>query len=132
MSRKQARDIVFKMVFELCFHNPEDSQTYEEFVQQDVLEQENKQFVTDIYTGIVNNYNDLLNIITNNIKGYTIERLFKVDLAILLIASYEIFYYKQTPNNIIANEAVELAKKYSTDKSYSFINGVIANLIKNA
>ena len=131
MSRKVARETLFKMVFELCFHKPEESQTYEEFLSDPQLEEQNFNFVKVMYEGVVNNYDELINTISQNIKGYTVERLFKVDLAILLIATYELRYYKQTPNNIIANEAVELAKKFSTEKSFSFINGVVANLIKN-
>ena len=91
---------------------------------------ENFNFIKDIYLGVVNEYTNLIDIIAKNTKGYTVERLFKVDLAILLIASYEIKYYKQTPVNIVANEAVELAKKYSTEKSYSFINAVIGSIAK--
>ena len=66
-----------------------------------------------------------------NIKGYTLDRLFKVDLAILIMATYELKFYKQNSVKIVANEAVELAKKYSTEKSYSFINAVVASIAKN-
>lgn len=130
MSRKVARDTLFKMVFELCFHKAEESQTYEEFLENNTLESDNLNFVKDVYLGVVNNFDALTELISKNIKGYTIDRLFKVDLTILLIAAYELCYYKLTPGNVVANEAVELAKKYSTEKSYSFINGVVANLMK--
>lgn len=130
MSRKVARDTLFKMVFELCFHKAEESLTYEEFLSNNSLESDNLDFIKEMYIGIVNNLEELTEIVSKNIKGYTIDRLFKVDLAILLIATYELTFYKQTPANVVANEAVELAKKYSTEKSYSFINGVIASLIK--
>ena len=63
------------------------------------------------------------------VKGYDIDRIYKVDLAILVLAVFEIEFEKSTPQNVVINEAVELAKKYSTDKSYSFINGVLAKVI---
>ena len=73
---------------------------------------------------------ELLEDISKYIKGYTIDRLFKIDLAILLIAFYEL-KYQDTATKIVVNEAVELAKKYSTQKSYSFINGVLGSFIKD-
>ena len=74
-------------------------------------------------------YDELISIVKENTIGYELERIYKVDLAILVLAVFEI-KYSETPRNIVINEAVELAKKYSTDKSYSFINGVLAKVIK--
>ena len=76
-------------------------------------------------------FDELKDIVSKNIKGYTLDRLFKVDLAILIMVAYELKFYKENPVKIVANEAVELAKKFSTEKSYSFINGVIASIAKN-
>ena len=59
------------------------------------------------------------------------NRIFKVDLAILKVAVFEmLFSNEKTPSKVIINEAVELAKKYSTDKSYKFVNGVLASINK--
>ena len=55
----------------------------------------------------------------------------KIDLAIRLISSYEILFMEDVPGKVSANEAVELAKTYSTDNSPAFINGIIASVIKN-
>lgn len=129
MSRKVAREELFKLVFESCFQD-QSEMLFDEFNdRQDILD-ENKQFVKDIYSGIMENKEALLDEISNYIKGYTIDRLFKVDLSILLIACYEIKYYGSDPK-IAINEAVEMSKKYSTDKSYKFINGVLANYVKD-
>ena len=54
----------------------------------------------------------------------------EVDLAILVLAVYELKFAGEVVPTIVINEAVELSKKYSTDKSYSFINGVLAKVIK--
>ena len=71
-----------------------------------------------------------MTIIKDNTEGYELDRIYKVDLAILVLAVYEI-KYQDTPKNVVVNEAVELSKKYSTDKSYSFVNGVLAKVLKN-
>ena len=69
-------------------------------------------------------------IISSNLKGYTIERLYKIDLAILVLAVIELKFIKENPKEVIINEAVELAKKFSTEKSPRFINGVLADIVK--
>ena len=130
MSRKLARNELFKLVFEICFQDHSEV-LFDEFLENENISQENKNFVKEIYSGIMENKDDILQDISKYLKGYTIERLFKVDLSILMIAFYEIKYQKSEDHKVIANEAVELAKKYSTPKSYSFINGVIASLIKD-
>ena len=130
MSRKSARNELFKLVFEICFQDHSEV-LFDEFLENEALDEDNKKFVKDIYSGIMENKEELLSEIAKYIKGYTIERLFKVDLAILLIAFYEIKYSKAEDVKVVVNEAVELAKKYSTPKSHSFINGVLASLIKD-
>ena len=72
---------------------------------------------------------ELNKVISSHLKGYTLERIFKIDLAILKLAIYEIEYMKEKPA-VVINEAVELSKRYSTDNSYKFINGVLANIVK--
>ena len=129
MSRKMARDWLFKLTFELCFQD-QSNVLFDEFLSDENLNDENKQFVKDIYSGIVEEKEDILKDISKYLKGFTIDRVFKVDLAILILAFYEI-KHGTSDAKIVVNEAVELAKKYSTPKSYSFINGVIASYIKD-
>ena len=68
-------------------------------------------------------------IISKNAKGWDFERLVKMDKDILRVALSELLYVKETPLRVIVDEAVELAKKYSTDDSSSFINGILAKVI---
>ena len=60
----------------------------------------------------------------------SIERLYKIDLAIIILAVIEVNYVKETPKQVVINEAVELAKKFSTDKSPKFINGILADILE--
>ena len=64
------------------------------------------------------------------VRGWTLDRLTRVDLAILRLAAYELMYTK-TGTGIVVNEAVELANLYSTDKAGAFINGVLGNLARS-
>ena len=62
-------------------------------------------------------------------KGYDFSRIYKTDLAALYVACYELLY-TDTPRAVIVNEAVELSKSYSDTQSYSFVNGILASVIK--
>ena len=125
MSRTKSREYCFRMVFEKFFHEPEVEFEDEEFVISD----DDKPFVNSLIGGINENYESILEIIKNNTEGYELDRIYKIDLAILVLAVYELNFDKSTPQNVVINEAIELSKKYSTDKSYSFVNGVLAKVV---
>ena len=75
------------------------------------------------------NHEEIDDIIKNYSTGWDIDRLVKMDKDILRIALSELLYIKETPMKVVVDEALELAKKYSTDDSASFINGVLAKVI---
>lgn len=128
MSRKKSREYAFRLVFENFFHEPEQEL---ELVDEDfVINDEDKIFVNQLIGGVNEHYGEIMSIIKDNVVGYELDRIFKIDLAILVLAIFEIKFEKNSNAQIIINEAVELAKKYSTEKSYSFINGVLAKVIK--
>ncbi|MBE5735796.1 MAG: transcription antitermination factor NusB [Clostridiales bacterium] len=127
MSRKKSREYAFRYVFENFFH---DSDEYFDVMNEDiVLEDTDKEFANSLIGGINEHYQEINDIISSNVVGYDIDRIYKVDLAILVLAVYEIKFADGADKIVVINEAVELAKKYSTDKSYSFINGVLAKVV---
>ena len=131
MSRRLARETCFKLMFEYEFLRMKNDMTLEQFLQDDNLQQEDKNFVVEEYQGLIEHDQQIMDIIKSNLKQYTLSRIYKVDLAILKVAVYELKFSKQnTPSNVVINEAVELAKKYSTDKSYGFVNGILASVVK--
>ena len=69
--------------------------------------------------------------ILKNLKNWTIDRIFKIDLAILRLAIYEILYMEDIPVKVSVNEAVELAKEYGNNDSKSFVNGLLAKVIES-
>ena len=73
---------------------------------------------------------DVDNIIQEFSLGWDIDRIFKIDKDILRIAITELVYIKETPLKVVIDEALELAKKYSTDDSPSFINGILARVVE--
>ncbi len=89
--------------------------------------------VKDYTVQIAENFQKYHVEVDNEIKKYAknwdIDRLVKMDKDILRIAIIELLYIKETPMKVVVDEALELAKKYSTDDSYSFINGILAKVI---
>ena len=131
MSRILAREYCFKLVFEYQFLAQKDEDYLTEVFEDDKLTDEDRKYITESYQDILNHENEINEMIRNNLKDYTLERLYKIDLAILKVAVYELkFSSENLPNSVIIDSAVELAKKYSTDNSYKFINGILASITR--
>lgn len=130
MSRKAARETAFKLIFEYLFLKQTNPLSLEDYLLLEKITEEDKNYIEVVYENVVKNYDAILEVIEANLKNYTISRIYKIDLAILVLATYEIKFLRNTPPSIVINEAVELCKKYSTDKSFSFVNGVLAAIVK--
>lgn len=89
------------------------------------------EYVIRILKGIQEKTDDIDAEIEKHLKNWKLNRVSKIDITILRICTYEFLYEEDIPENVSVNEAIELAKKYSADKSASFINGVLGNMIKN-
>ncbi|MBQ7466994.1 MAG: transcription antitermination factor NusB [Clostridia bacterium] len=128
MSRKTARESVFKMIFEYTFSKEKNNDMLEEMISAD----ENKAeigYIKEVYNGVIQNYDELIEKIASVSQSFKLDRIYKIDLAILLVALYEILYVKSIPTNVSINEALNLSKAYSTEKSASFINGILSNFV---
>lgn len=128
MSRKDAREQVFQLVFEFCFVGEKNQMSLDRLLELPENEKE-KDYIQSVYFGVVEHYDELCAKIAENSNGFALDRIFKVDLAIMLLASFEFLHY-DLPPAVAINEAVNLAKKFSTPKSASFVNGVLASLVK--
>ena len=82
-------------------------------------------------TKIIKSFKQIDEIIEKYAPKYPVEKISKIDLAILRLSVYELMLDKKNPPKVIIDEAVELAKEYGNEKSYSFINGVLGSLLKN-
>ena len=88
-----------------------------------------REYVKIVASGIKENDSEISEMISKNLKtGWTINRISKIDLALLKLAIYEM-NYMGTPYKIIINEAVNIAKKYGEENSPSFVNGVLAKIV---
>lgn len=126
--RKTARENAFKLTFEQLINETKNEITYNALTSG--LNEEDKRFFDTLIDGVASEKDFLSKTIASFARGFALERIYKIDLAILLIASYEILFLPDVPDKVSVNEAVELAKTYSTDNSPAFINGVLASVIK--
>lgn len=129
MSRKTARENVYKLIFEYLFNEAPNRRTYEVFAAADGAE-DDADYMQKAYYGVIEHFDELKEIIVRHAEGFSYDRIFKPDLSALLLAIYEMKYMPDIPNAVSINEAVELVKTYSTDKSNVFVNGILASVNK--
>ena len=130
MSRTNARKNAFSLLFQLDFFNNEEIDNSKKifFDENPDIGGGDMDYIVRAVDGTVEHISDIDKIISENLKGWTIERLNKVDLAILRLAVYEMLYDDETPDGIVINEAVEIAKKYSSDQAPGVINGILGKI----
>lgn len=121
-----------KLLFEISINTKEVNEAIETYKDNnEKLEDVDFQYIEKILEGISKNTEFLDKSIEANSNNWKLSRISKINMSILKIAVYEIYFDDEIPEKVSANEAVNLAKKYSDEKSPAFINGVLGNIIKS-
>ena len=131
MNRTEIREQAFKLIYslEIQKQEPLEEQIQMYLETHHISDEKAQEYINDAVLGIEKNKEEILSQIEKNLKSdWKIERISKIDLAILKLAIYEI-KYKELPFKVVINEAVELAKKYGEDTSKNFVNGVLASIV---
>jgi len=130
MGRKKARDNAFKCLYQLGFDFDLKLESVLEYSYEENLStEEEKEYMSSLLKGVIANIDAIDEEILKNLKDWSIDRIAKIDLAILRLAIYEIKYVENIPVKVSVNEAVELAKMYGNDTSANFVNGLLAKVI---
>lgn len=129
MGKIQARDCIFKLIYEYSFLNRHNPISLDNYFDTENIDDENKLYIQKSYNGIIDHYQEILDIIKLHLEKYSIEKISKIDLSILIVAVYEICINNNENYKLEINEAIELAKKYSNDNSFKFVNGVLARIV---
>ncbi len=132
MNRTAIREQAFKLVYSLEIQKQEDlNEAIELYEESNEITDENaKTYIKDVILGIQKNKDEITKNIKENLKAeWKLERISKIDLAILKLAIYEL-QYTEIPFKVVINEAVELAKKYGEETSKNFVNGMLASIVK--
>ena len=135
MSRKSDRKHIFNLVYQLEFNSHDTDDKTDELVglyfnemTQAKPEAYDKGFIVGEFLGTKDNIAVIDAKIGEFAEGWSVERFSKVDLAIMRLAVYEIMFVADIPKSVSINEAVELAKEFSTDESPMFINGILGKI----
>lgn len=131
MNRTEIRELAFKLLYSIQVQHDNSEEQIELFIENNEIENdEAKNFINNIIKGIKEKENEIIKIISENLRAeWNIERISKVNLSLLELSIYEILY-TETPYKVAINEVVELAKKYGEENSPQFINGVLASVVK--
>ena len=133
MNRSQNREQAFKLLYSMTFLDEEldiDEQIKLFLDGENLTNKSTIEYVNSIIKGVDQHNDEIVNLILKNIrKEWTIDRISKIDLALLKLSIYEIKFAK-LPFKVVINEALELSKKYGDKKSKSLINGVLASIVK--
>lgn len=133
MKRSLAREEAFKLLYSLEIQKENlDEQLEMYFENEEITENEIKDYISSVVKGIESNISDIENKISENLKkDWKLERISKINLVLLKLAIYEILY-TEIPYKVAINEAIEIAKKYGDDNSPNFINGILASIVKES
>lgn len=133
MGRRLARELVFKYIFEADINKEnlrEDADFYTEREESNDIQKEQYSYIKETIKGMKDNMEEIDSVIRENMENWSLDRLGIVERSLLRYSVYELLY-TNIGKEIIANEAIELAKKYGEEKSSEFLNGVLARIIKS-
>jgi transcription antitermination factor NusB len=131
MSRIDSREAVVFFIYQYEFRIEDLEQQISLYIENNSDLEEDIDYFRNTVKGVLLNRDNLDIEITKYLKNWTLARIPKLDKAILETAFYEISSNDDIPTSVAINEAVRLAKKYGTDDSYSYINGVLSSYEKS-
>ena len=133
MNRKKSREVAMKIIFEGTFNSRpiEEIMAEANFFHEDLdTKTLDMDYIKKIVTGINENIEAINGIIEENSDNWKLGRISKINLAILRVAIFEMMFSEETPEAVAINEAIEISKSYSDEKSVSFINAVLDRIYK--
>ena len=127
MNRKLSRDKTMELLFAMTLSKDTIEEALEGFVEnyEGDIKEIDLTYVKQALIGVENNKEAIDKVISENLQNWKIDRISKVNLSILRLATYEILYDEQVPRPVVINEALEITRRYSDEKSVSFVNGVL-------
>ncbi len=128
MSRRDARDVAFKLIFSYIFDNEKNVEALEEYTAE--CDGDDKAYINEVYNGVIAHFDELMDDVKNNAEKFDVNRIFKTDLAAIVLALYEIKYMSSIPYKVSVDEAISLGHKYSTEKSGKYINGILSKFAR--
>lgn len=128
MTRKQAREEAFILIFEKAFNDASVEEILE--IAAEVRDLEPDDYINSVFYGVYEKLEEIDALISENAIGWKIGRISKTALSILRLSIFEIKFMEDIPVSVSINEAVELSKKYAGTEDASFVNGILSSVAK--
>ena len=133
MNRVKSREYLLQLAYQMEITSETALETFNSFMENEDISKDDLDlaYIKSGLLGIEENKEKLDSLIESQLVKWKLTRISKVNLSILRISTYEILFAEDVPGKVSINEAIELCKKYSDNKSVSFINGVLDKVYKN-
>ena len=134
MTRRQAREAALCLLFDYSFHSEEAPEELLDLYLENYYDEKEKciraelrenNYFSKIYFGVISNIAEIDSLIEKCSEKWSKKRISRISVSVLRIAIYEMLYMEDIPVEVSINEAVELAKRFDTEDSYTFVNGVL-------
>lgn len=132
MSRRASRETSMKLLYQLDLQKEDKKEQIDEVLAEEGIDEKDKEYILDVIEGVHSNIEAIDSLIESGLKGWKLDRISKVELAILRLALYEMKYRDDIPAKVSFNEAIELTKKYVGNDKTAFINGLLGKYINES
>jgi N utilization substance protein B len=130
MKRKETREEAVKIAYCMDINKEFDKALPGRYIDHFQIENADIDYLYKTIDNIIDHLGEIDKYITENSRDWKINRIAKVDLAVLRVALSEILYNSTIPESVSINEAVEISKKYSSEDSHKFINGILGTVVR--
>lgn len=130
MSRRLAREAALRVLFQVEVGRDDVDAAIAYNASELALDEKDLRFTEKLVRGVVKHRAELDKLLNSYAVDWTVERMAYVDRNVLRLAAFEMLYDDETPASVAINEAVELAKRYGTDESGKFVNGILGNIAR--
>lgn len=130
MTREAARELLMQLIFQMGVQKDFSDELKQRFLREYKINSKQKKYIDDMHRAIADNLEHIDSLINKSSDGWSTERMAKSDLAICRVALGEILFAEDIPEAVSLNEAVNLAKKFGTDSSQKFVNGLLGKALK--
>lgn len=128
MSRRNARELCMKVLYEMEMKKEFDRTVLINNEEYQLLKKRQDNYIENVINGFIKNQKIIDKTLEHHLKDWKLNRISKVDLSVLRVATVEILFMDDIDSNVSINEAIEITKSYSEDKSAKYINGVLDSI----
>ena len=130
--RHRARELVLQGLYALKYNEKNQDEILEDVLTDEKLSKKNIEFARTLYSKVIEHSHQADREIARLAENWELERIALIDRIILQMALVELMFIPDVPEKVVLNEAIELAKTFSTNDSSAFVNGILDNYLKNS